>query len=222
MSRIIFDDDHVIVSPSFVEVSEHKHSFCHVFFLYDGDICTHMRIIGSGMIHTMPPRAQCRLFLMIDPTAAAAEHLMEKYSEPVTLPCAEPPLYNDTMSDDEIREEMRRWMEHTFPCGRKICDERISQLITDIGEYKYLESSIPDIARTMYLSESRLSHMFKESMGISLKGYLNLKQIQYAYEHIRQGESITSAALDAGFSSSAHLAAACKKMMGISISGVMS
>ncbi|MBO6308373.1 MAG: helix-turn-helix transcriptional regulator [Oribacterium sp.] len=220
MSRIIFEDNYVIVSPTFEDVSEHKHSFCHVFFLFEGDSCKHLRAVGSNVLHTMPPLRECRLFLMIDPTAAAAEQLM-KYEKTETVQCDPPLAYSDSMSDNEVRTRVRLWMDSVFPCVKKSCDERIAQLVTRIGEYRYLEKSVPDIARSLYLSESRLSHMFRESMGISLKGYLGLKQIQYAYELIRNGSSITTAALESGFSSSAHLAASCKKMMGISISNVI-
>ena len=45
--------------------------------------------------------------------------------------------------------------------------------------------------------------------------------MRYAYELVLYGRSITYAALEAGFGSSAHLAAVCREQMGISISGVL-
>ena len=64
MSRIVFDDNYVIVQPSFNEVTPHKHSFYHIFFLFEDDMCREIFVVGSGMLHTMPPREKCRLFLI--------------------------------------------------------------------------------------------------------------------------------------------------------------
>lgn len=88
-------------------------------------------------------------------------------------------------------------------------------LIREIKDYRYLEENILGISKKYHLSASRLSHIFKEYTGVSLKGYLNMKQMQYAYMLAMGGKSITDAALEAGFFSAAHLAVSCKKQMGV-------
>ena len=65
MSRIIFEDEYVIVVPSFEEVVPHKHSFYHIFFLGKDEECDEIYVTGSGMLHTMPDAAECKLFLMV-------------------------------------------------------------------------------------------------------------------------------------------------------------
>ena len=89
-----------------------------------------------------------------------------------------------------------------------------------MSDYKHLDDKIDKIASEYGLSESRLSHAFKESAGISLKGYLTIAQLKYAYKLVTEGESKTHAALEAGFASPAHLAYICKTQMGISITDV--
>ncbi len=69
--------------------------------------------------------------------------------------------------------------------------------------------------------ESRLSHLFKEETGIPLKSYIVLHKLLRAYENIFDGESITAAAIAAGFDSAAHLAFTNKKMTGMSARGIM-
>ena len=39
MSRIIFEDEYVIVIPTFKEVVPHKHGFYHIFFLGNEKEC---------------------------------------------------------------------------------------------------------------------------------------------------------------------------------------
>lgn len=77
------------------------------------------------------------------------------------------------------------------------------------------------IAKAMAISESRLSHLFKEETGIPLKSYIVLHKLQRAYEKIFNGESITDAAVESGFDSASHFAFTNKKMTGMSASRIM-
>lgn len=225
MSKIIFEDEYAIVVPSFKEVLPHKHSFYHLFWI--GDNAEKLYVVGGKMRHVMPPLPQCKAFLMIDPTSNIAEKIDEllEHKEPKTIDLAKG-IKIDNCSDDEIRKAVRSCLLENNLCADKTNydeaeDYRVVRLLKEIREYKHLENSIQEIADKYGITDSRLSHAFKEYMGVSLKGYLNIKQMQYAYKLIMEGESITYAALEAGFSSPAHLAAICKKQMGISISMVL-
>lgn len=225
MSRIIFEDEYVIVIPSFKEVLPHKHSFYHLFWI--GDNAEKLYVVGEKMRHVMPPLPQCKAFLMIDPTSCIAEKIDKLLGsgKPEIIDLVKGlEITNNT--DEDIRQNVRtclienNLLENTVSYD-DLEDYRVVKLLKEIREYKHLEKSIQEIADKYGISDSRLSHAFKECMGISLKGYLNIKQMQYAYKLIMEGKSITYASLEAGFSSPAHLAAVCKKQMGISISMVL-
>lgn len=225
MSRIIFEDEYVIVIPSFKEVLPHKHSFYHLFWI--GDNAEKLYVVGGKMRHVMPPLPQCKAFLMIDPTSCIAEKIDKLLGsgKPEIIDLVKGlEIINNT--DEDIRQNVRtclienNLLENTVSYD-DLEDYRVVKLLKEIREYKHLEKSIQEIADKYGISDSRLSHAFKECMGISLKGYLNIKQMQYAYKLIMEGKSITYASLEAGFSSPAHLAAVCKKQMGISISMVL-
>ncbi|MDO5156876.1 MAG: AraC family transcriptional regulator [Eubacteriales bacterium] len=225
MSRIVFDDEYVIVMPSFKEVLPHKHSFYHVFWV--GGDAEQLYVVGGNMRHVMPPLPQCKLFLMIDPTSCMAERIdgLLESGKPKTIDLLNG-LDVTQCSDDELKQRVRdcliaNGLLETTKNDIDSEDYRVVRLLKELKAYKHLEKSIQEIADQYGLSDSRLSHVFKECMGVSLKGYLNIKQMQYAYKLIMDGESITYAALEAGFSSPAHLAAICKKQMGISISMVL-
>lgn len=225
MSRIIFEDEYVIVTPSFKEVLPHKHSFYHLFWI--GDNAEKLYVVGGKMRHVMPPLPQCKAFLMIDPTSCIAEKIDKLLGsgKPEIIDLVKG-LEIRNKTDEDIRQNVRTCLiENNLLTNivdyNELEDYRVIKLLKEIREYKHLEKSIQEIADKYGISDSRLSHAFKECMGISLKGYLNIKQMQYAYKLILEGKSITYASLEAGFSSPSHLAAVCKKQMGISISMVL-
>lgn len=102
-------------------------------------------------------------------------------------------------------------------------DERVSRVLellaccTDDDEYHQLKY----FSQETHLSESRLAHLFKDETGIPLKSYLVLHKLQRAYEAIFNGETITTAALRAGFDSPSHLAYTHKMMTGMSASSII-
>ena len=229
MSKILFEDEYVIVVPTFEKVTVHAHSFSHIFFLGDSDTCEEIFVTGSLMKHTMPPLSECWCFLMIDPTSDLAENLRDMVlteGEPKRMRTKVPFRFSEDMEDAALSESIRTWLSD---CGylRKtektgtVEDPRVVKLIREIREYRHLEKRLKEIADEYEVSESRLSHIFKETVGVSLKGYLMIAQMKYAYSLVMEGKSKTYAALEAGFASPAHLAYICKKHMGISITDVL-
>lgn len=226
MSRIIFGNEYVIVVPSFEDVAPHKHNFFHIFFLGQDEEYDEIYVTGSGMLHTMPKSGECKLFLMIDPTSDLADYIQNSILEddlPKRIKVKKAFRYTD---DESLKESLNDWlMDNGFrSCkgvNETIDDYRVVKLIHEIRDYKHLEKRIDEIATEYNLSESRLSHVFKESVGVSLKGYLMIARLKYVYELVLEGKSKTYASLEAGFSSPAHLAYICKKQMGISISDVL-
>lgn len=242
MSRLIFEEEYIIVVPSFNDVKPHRHDFYHLFFL-EKEGGQEIYVTGSKMLHTMPPLTECRLFLIIDPTSDLAGYLHEHFLMDGTperiraekLFVFAERSYFEERQDEEIRLDVRSWLSDAgFLTGRASSDDgdtsenedavedyRVVRLLRDIREYRHLEKKVEEIAQEYGLSESRLSHVFKEKTGIALKGYLTIAQLKYAYRLVLEGKSKTYAALEAGFASPAHLAYICKKQMGISISDVL-
>lgn len=110
-------------------------------------------------------------------------------------------IYKPIEFDKRI-EIVLRMIEHTCNC------EKISL-------------QVKNIAKAMFISESRLSHLFKEEIGMPLKSYIVLHKIQSVYEKIFDNESITNAAIASGFDSSAHFAFTNKKMTGMSTRSII-
>ena len=131
MSRIVFEDEYVIVLPTFKEVVPHKHPFLHIFFLGDGSICDEAAVVGSGMVHTMQGPDKCRLFLMIDPTSDLADYLNSKVltgggPEQIKL---EVPLIIDGEDDLSISNSVKKCLKDNGFCICS-CINRACQIIS--------------------------------------------------------------------------------------------
>lgn len=80
------------------------------------------------------------------------------------------------------------------------------------------DHTIENFSKKVYLSSSRLSHLFREQIGVPLKSYILFHQLERAFTALLNGSNITDAAMIAGFDSPSHFAATVKKWMGMSVS----
>jgi len=75
--------------------------------------------------------------------------------------------------------------------------------------------SLAALAARAGLSESRLRHLFKATTGVPLRRYRIWVAMRMALQALARGASITTAAMDAGFASSAHFSTAFREMFGM-------
>ena len=102
----------------------------------------------------------------------------------------------------------------------QITDERIQTAMEYICAMISEKITCRSVADRVCLSQSRFSHLFKKQVGMTFAAYLIYQRIMYVYSKILCGESITTAALEAGFSSSAHFADVNRRVFGISASAI--
>ncbi len=77
--------------------------------------------------------------------------------------------------------------------------------------------SADDVARAVSLSPSRLAALFRKETGVPLRAFVLWARLQQAVEAVSAGRSLTEAALEAGFSDSAHLARTFRRMFGTTL-----
>ncbi|MDD5031216.1 MAG: helix-turn-helix domain-containing protein [Rhodoferax sp.] len=75
--------------------------------------------------------------------------------------------------------------------------------------------SIEHAASAVGLSESRLSHLFRQQTGVPPSRFRRWSRLRQAANYLAVGMSITDAALEAGFSDAAHLTRTFTEMLGI-------
>lgn len=236
MSRIVFHESYIVVIPTYNRTASHKHPFMHLFLGENGckiiadkkEIQGNIILLNSNVKHAVNEESNCDFFLLIEPTSAIAEQFLDKYmcdsyyhniTENVEVISKD--IIN--LSDKEvvqIVENVLLNMGVSLECT-STKDVRIEQIISKIISREWINYSVKEIAEAVFLSESRLAHLFKEEVGISLKSYILIRRIEYAYRFVSSGGKVTQAAMESGFASSAHLAYTCKNLTGISITDVL-
>lgn len=214
----------------------HRHPMLHLFYgsngcviTANGEKCSGKTIVlDSNIKHIAEFGNGCELFLLIDPTSAIAEQMKNAFfaGGQCYADCGNNiSLQNDlwALSDDEIIALVQKLFQDMgiFPDEGNRKDPRVEEVNEHIISGEWLNYRINEIAQQVCLSESRLTHLFKSEMGISLKSYLVIRKIERAYKYVMSGGKIIHAAYEAGFSSSAHLAYTCKQLTGVSIREVL-
>lgn len=93
-------------------------------------------------------------------------------------------------------------------------DERIDQVLAFIQALPRKKVGLSELAKQVYLSESRFIHLFTEQVGIPPRRYLLWARLMDAVRAAVRSENLTSAAYAAGFADSAHLSRTFKRMFG--------
>lgn len=93
--------------------------------------------------------------------------------------------------------------------------ERLAVVMQAIRERPGDFGRIEAAAELVGLSVSRFQHLFTEEFGLTFGRYRQWSRMGHVARSMASGSSLTEAALDAGFSSSAHLSSAFRTMFGI-------
>jgi AraC-like DNA-binding protein len=94
-------------------------------------------------------------------------------------------------------------------------DARINRVIQLIKNDPSQSYSVEALADNVSLSPTRLVHLFKEQTGVPIRRFRQWNRMKSVVEFVAAGQTLTAAALNAGFSDSAHLSRAFRNMFGI-------
>lgn len=97
--------------------------------------------------------------------------------------------------------------------GPSISESRVIRAVDLLRQQEAVE--LGQIASQIGLSSSRLSHLFTAQVGGAPVSYRKWRRLWVAAELLGRGERIVDAALEAGFSDSAHLTRTFVKMLSI-------
>lgn len=96
-------------------------------------------------------------------------------------------------------------------------DERISSLITYIKSSNFSELHYESAVQSVFLSKSRLTHLFKDEIGIPLGKYMMWKRLLHASIHLLTSKTnITTVAHEYGFADASHFSRTFKDHFGTS------
>lgn len=101
-------------------------------------------------------------------------------------------------------------------------DPRIAQVVRELDIRPDAFTSVRDAAQLAGLSPSRFQALFRAAVGMPFRRYRLWRRMALVLRAASGGTSLTTAAHDAGFASSAHLSAAFKEMFGLTPSALLS
>jgi AraC-like DNA-binding protein len=95
-------------------------------------------------------------------------------------------------------------------------DPRVAKTLDRMRTSDGQRASAADLARQVHLSTSRLSHLFKNQVGIPMRRHLLWLRLIEAVRAMLAPSSFTMAAHAAGFADAAHLSRTFRRMFGLS------
>jgi AraC-like DNA-binding protein len=126
-------------------------------------------------------------------------------------------LYQHPRDAGTTRQILDRILEPD-PTARNVhhsIDTRIDRVIRLIKEDVSQSYSVEALAGSINLSPTRLVHLFKEQTGVPIRRFRQWNRMKAVASFIAAGDTLTTAALNAGFSDSAHFSRAFRNMFGI-------
>jgi AraC-like DNA-binding protein len=237
MSKIFKLYDPMMILADYKNPELHKHLAYHIIISLGGEMVWRVEkeevkcrgiCIASNILHTGVMTKDGSIVFLFTEISRYAASINKKYLD--GKPYA---ILNDDIVDRMLKEYMK---DHTNKetldtvllqqCGidnlySHKYEERIEEILSYISELNTIEHSIiDDISNKIYLSKSRLSHLFREQTGMTLHSYLAFEKLNKTFHYFYEGRNITEAAMLAGFDSPSHCASTCKRMYGISLSDV--
>ena len=96
-----------------------------------------------------------------------------------------------------------------------------------IAALEYLDGALQqrprldEAARAAHISPSRLTHLFSDQVGIPFRRFVVWLRLQRAAEFAWSAQTLTEAAITAGFSDMAHFSRVCRSTFGVSPSALL-
>ena len=117
----------------------------------------------------------------------------------------------------ELLEKIVKQLLNEIVDARKpiLIDERIKTVIKLLAKNDSEEMTITILAKKVFLSESRLRNLFKNTTGVSLHRYIIWNRIMLAINKILNGATVSEAALDCGFLDTSHFHKMLLQMFGV-------
>lgn len=234
MNKIYWDRDKISIITDQIEAVQHKHCAMQLFLSVEQEleisvgeqqISCKCIVVNRNIPHSFSTGNSIHFSMIIEPTASIAEQLDEIMCgkgyhafDNQNILQLQKSLFHFIHSDgiDEYQNfiiQLYKFLglkEHL-----KIYDDRIKELLHEIEQCNCDTHLVASFADKVALSPSRLSHLFREQVGIPLKSYIQFHQMQKAFLTLLNGKNITEAAMLAGFDTPSHFAAVTKRMMGM-------
>ena len=234
MTKIYEADTHILIHTDHLVPDLHCHKAAHIIVSLDGsmNVTSDSReyqcqgiMIPSGIRHQVDTHGHSVLVFLLDSTTNVSTKmqntsiLSENTCKFITATYCE-------MEKSYSFEQYNIFVNSVFDALGFACtnscvtDPRIASAMEHIRSRLSENITCQEIAASVFLSEGRFSHLFKQQVGMTFASYLIYQRILYVYTKILGGISITEAAISAGFSGSSHFADVNRRVFGLSATAI--
>jgi AraC-like DNA-binding protein len=174
-------------------------------------------VIDSNVPHQLKTSKGLHVSLSIVPEKNHGKHLQEYVLKGSKI------QYLDNLDISLYIDKFQQCLDQQYNCPRAfhLCEEFIGYITGVRGDFVVIDDRIQrtinwiqqnlskpisarKLAQSVYLSEGRFLHLFKEQLGLPLRQYILYQRIMTAIMEYLRGKNLTEAAYLAGFSDSAH------------------
>jgi len=211
----------------------HHHPLLEIYVSWDGDSHLYTEsdtrsgpvfVIAPGTVHAIADTGKRGIAVFLDPLSEKGYSLSQTVLEGQPLRTLEQEEWTgglrslrDEVSEDSVRTLTERIVSDL--CSRQV-ERPFADTVMRVIELLNAEDCVfdmDDLAGHVFLSKSRIAHLFSEQTGITLKEYIQYKRLENACRRMVAGAKITDAAYDTGFAGSSHIASSSMKMTGMQL-----
>lgn len=235
MTDTLFEYDHLLMRSEYRAPDIHSHLAVHLIVglgsrlhctVVDENFDTDAVVIASDMPHTAYSESGEMVVFLFDPASRYAneiDHLFLHGNRYTCLASNQAEMIKNIWMENQnsLAEADKAILDYLglSKSDKRQMDGRVAEALSILkASDEVPENAVEFLCSKVSLSKSRLSHLFKENLGISLSRYLAWEKMRKGYMLFQKYGNITDAAVMAGFDSPSHFAATCKRMFGISFS----
>ena len=210
INKIFWDTDRISMITNHINAEIHSHYMLQIFIgiedmvdikINNKSIKAKFIVIDKNVPHAFSANNKIYYSSLIDPTSVYAQKLMDLIGDKKYFVC-------NPVNDLRLLQQGKNLLYHSnkeqykkfeqlikecleISTNAKKFDERIIKVFQILNSCEYDNPSIADLADTVAISSSRLSHLFKEQTGIPLKSYILLHQMELAFIELFSGKNVT-------------------------------
>ncbi|WP_454054588.1 helix-turn-helix domain-containing protein [Clostridium sp. Marseille-Q7071] len=235
---IFYSDDHISFITNKIDASLHIHNSIQITVSIEEKFSVKIKnniinesgiIINSNVSHELFGKDGWQIYFLINPESIFGEKIKRMYMKNkdfYIIPEDATEAIRELVKEKHIaidnKAKYNKFISEIYSILslenytiNHLLDERVDKVLKYIANNNLAEISLESLSKNVFLSESRLSHLFKENIGISISSYILNYKVRKAFKLIFEGNSITTSALEAGFYSSSHLTNVCKEKLGM-------
>lgn len=183
-------------------------------------------VISSEVSHSLEAQGQWVASIYLEPESDDYEHLINYYrgdaESRFKLPSIELgvpeqflELLQTGVDPDLAQRLLRKIITPQAMIDSQPVDHRVIRVLKYLNNEPGLNVPVAKLAEYVSLSPDRLSHLFKQEIGIPIRRFILWQKLRVATGVACQGKPLTYAAQEGGFTDSAHFTHSFQKLFGI-------